>query len=74
MAFTHYILVCGGTGCESSNADLIYKNLKKIPNEYKEIFNTWNKLTPKIHFSSPKKCPEKYNLLRTFPIILQVLY
>ena len=27
MAFTHYILVCGGTGCESSNADLIYKNL-----------------------------------------------
>lgn len=27
MAFTHYILVCGGTGCESSNADGIYKNL-----------------------------------------------
>ena len=27
MAYTHYILVCGGTGCESSNADLIYKNL-----------------------------------------------
>ncbi len=27
MAFTHYILVCGGTGCESSNADAIYKNL-----------------------------------------------
>ncbi|KGE73335.1 NADH-quinone oxidoreductase subunit NuoF [Spirochaeta lutea] len=28
MAFNHYILVCGGTGCESSNADKIYKNLK----------------------------------------------
>ncbi|NLK46451.1 MAG: NADH-quinone oxidoreductase subunit NuoF [Treponema sp.] len=27
MAFKHFILVCGGTGCESSNADLIYKNL-----------------------------------------------
>ncbi len=27
MAFTHYILVCGGTGCESSNADGIFKNL-----------------------------------------------
>lgn len=27
MAFTHYILVCGGSGCESSNADAIYKNL-----------------------------------------------
>ncbi len=27
MAFTHFILVCGGTGCESSNSDLIYKNL-----------------------------------------------
>ncbi len=27
MAFNHYILVCGGTGCESSNADGIYNNL-----------------------------------------------
>lgn len=27
MAYTNYILVCGGTGCESSNADGIYKNL-----------------------------------------------
>ncbi|MBE6350175.1 MAG: NADH-quinone oxidoreductase subunit NuoF [Spirochaetaceae bacterium] len=27
MAYTHYILVCGGTGCESSKADDIYKNL-----------------------------------------------
>jgi NADH-quinone oxidoreductase subunit F/NADP-reducing hydrogenase subunit HndC len=27
MAYNHYILVCGGTGCESSNADGIYKNL-----------------------------------------------
>ena len=27
MAFKHFILACGGTGCESSNADLIYKNL-----------------------------------------------
>jgi len=27
MAFTHYILVCGGTGCESNKSDLIYKNL-----------------------------------------------
>ncbi len=29
MAFKNYILVCGGTGCESSNSDLIYKNLLK---------------------------------------------
>ena len=28
MAYKHYILVCGGTGCESSNADDIFKNLK----------------------------------------------
>jgi NADH:ubiquinone oxidoreductase subunit F (NADH-binding)/(2Fe-2S) ferredoxin len=27
MAYTHYILVCGGTGCESSNAGDIYNNL-----------------------------------------------
>ncbi|MCL2832684.1 MAG: NADH-quinone oxidoreductase subunit NuoF [Treponema sp.] len=27
MAFKHYILVCGGTGCESSKADDIYRNL-----------------------------------------------
>jgi len=27
MAYTHYILVCGGTGCESSNSDGIYNNL-----------------------------------------------
>jgi NADH:ubiquinone oxidoreductase subunit F (NADH-binding)/(2Fe-2S) ferredoxin len=27
MAFRNYILVCGGTGCESSHADDIYKNL-----------------------------------------------
>jgi NADH:ubiquinone oxidoreductase subunit F (NADH-binding)/(2Fe-2S) ferredoxin len=27
MAYTHYILVCGGTGCESSNASGIYSNL-----------------------------------------------
>lgn len=27
MAFRNYILVCGGTGCESSRADQIYKNL-----------------------------------------------
>ncbi|HOV63838.1 MAG TPA: NAD(P)H-dependent oxidoreductase subunit E, partial [Spirochaetia bacterium] len=29
MAFKNYILVCGGTGCESKNSDLIYKNLLK---------------------------------------------
>ena len=28
MAYKHYILVCGGTGCESSNADGIYTSLK----------------------------------------------
>ncbi len=28
MGYKHYILVCGGTGCESSNADQIFKNLK----------------------------------------------
>lgn len=27
MAVRNYILVCGGTGCESSKADLIYNNL-----------------------------------------------
>ncbi len=27
MAFKYYALVCGGTGCESSKADDIYKNL-----------------------------------------------
>lgn len=27
MAYTHYILVCGGTGCESSKADDIFNNL-----------------------------------------------
>ncbi len=27
MAFQSYILVCGGTGCESAKADQIYKNL-----------------------------------------------
>ncbi len=27
MALTNYILVCGGTGCESAKADQIYKNL-----------------------------------------------
>jgi len=29
MAFNQFCLVCGGTGCESSKADDIYKNLKK---------------------------------------------
>lgn len=29
MAFTHYILVCGGTGCESSNSNDIYLQLKE---------------------------------------------
>lgn len=28
MAYTHYILVCGGTGCESSKADDIFQNLQ----------------------------------------------
>ena len=27
MAFNHYILVCGGTGCESNKGDEIYRNL-----------------------------------------------
>lgn len=27
MAYTQYVLVCGGTGCESSKADAIYRNL-----------------------------------------------
>ena len=29
MAFKNYILVCGGTACESSKSDDIYNNLKK---------------------------------------------
>lgn len=28
MAYKHYLLVCGGTGCESSKADQIYRGLK----------------------------------------------
>ena len=28
MAYKHYVLVCGGTGCESSKADDIFVNLK----------------------------------------------
>ncbi|MFP4385123.1 MAG: NADH-ubiquinone oxidoreductase-F iron-sulfur binding region domain-containing protein [Spirochaetia bacterium] len=27
MTFKHYVLVCGGTGCESNKADKIYQNL-----------------------------------------------
>ncbi|MFA6937451.1 MAG: NADH-quinone oxidoreductase subunit NuoF [Treponema sp.] len=29
MAYSHYILVCGGTACESSSSKLIFENLKK---------------------------------------------
>lgn len=29
MAYSHYILVCGGSACESSNSKLIYENLIK---------------------------------------------
>ncbi len=29
MSYRNYVLVCGGTGCESSKADEIYRNLKK---------------------------------------------
>ena len=28
MAFNHYVLVCGGTGCESSKADDIFQNIR----------------------------------------------
>lgn len=35
MAFNQYILVCGGTGCESSKADDIYQNLKQSAQEHK---------------------------------------
>jgi NADH:ubiquinone oxidoreductase subunit F (NADH-binding)/(2Fe-2S) ferredoxin/Pyruvate/2-oxoacid:ferredoxin oxidoreductase delta subunit len=28
MAFNHYVLVCGGTGCESSKADDIFHNIR----------------------------------------------
>ena len=33
MGFKNYILVCGGTGCESSRSDLIYKNLIQAAEE-----------------------------------------
>ena len=33
MAFQHYILVCGGTGCESKKADEIYRALKRETDE-----------------------------------------
>ena len=29
MAYQHYILVCGGTGCESNKADAIYRALQR---------------------------------------------
>lgn len=29
MGFNQFCLVCGGTGCESSKADVLYKNLQK---------------------------------------------
>ncbi|HPW51075.1 MAG TPA: NAD(P)H-dependent oxidoreductase subunit E, partial [Spirochaetota bacterium] len=29
MALKNYVLVCGGTGCESSKADEIFQNIKK---------------------------------------------
>ena len=29
MAFKQYVLVCGGTGCESTDADGIYRNIRK---------------------------------------------
>jgi len=35
MAFKNYILVCGGTGCESSNADQIFQNLKASAEAHK---------------------------------------
>ncbi|AHC13717.1 NADH-quinone oxidoreductase subunit NuoF [Salinispira pacifica] len=35
MAYNQYILVCGGTGCESSKADDIYQNLKQSAEEHK---------------------------------------
>lgn len=33
MAYTHYILVCGGTGCESSGADNIFNTLQTAAKE-----------------------------------------
>ena len=33
MAFSSYCLVCGGTGCESSKADKIYKELRRVAEE-----------------------------------------
>lgn len=35
MAYNQYILVCGGTGCESSKADDIFTNLKQAAEENK---------------------------------------
>jgi NADH:ubiquinone oxidoreductase subunit F (NADH-binding)/(2Fe-2S) ferredoxin len=34
MAFQHYVLVCGGTGCESNKADGIYQALKRECEEH----------------------------------------
>ena len=33
MAYSNYCLVCGGTGCESSKADKIYRELRKVTEE-----------------------------------------
>ena len=40
MAYRNYVLVCGGTGCESSKADQIFQNLKasaEAHNIYDEV-------------------------------------
>ena len=37
MAYKHYLLVCGGTGCESAKADQIYKNLKSCAEAHKVL-------------------------------------
>ena len=33
MAYSNYCLVCGGTGCESSKSDQIYRELRRVAEE-----------------------------------------
>ena len=42
MAYNHYILVCGGTGCESSGSVDIYENLKAAAKEFYKDYDPTN--------------------------------
>ena len=37
MAYTHYILVCGGSACESSNSNGIYQRLLEEAEKHEKV-------------------------------------